>query len=113
MKMRKILAVGMNSLLSLGLSSSLAQNQQLSLAECNTEDLQILNAEISLFEPDVILVSNSSVFAVDTLLGSLLAAFPNLRVIVVQEDSNWLNVYSNQAINLTHISDLQKVIDDQ
>ncbi len=110
-KTQNILVVGMQSLLSMGLASSLAQPADFQLTECDIDDLDALTDEIFRFEPVVVLLNQSSVLAAENSLGTILATFPNLRVIVIQEESNWLNIYSSKAFNLTHISDLRKVIE--
>jgi hypothetical protein len=109
-KTLKVLAVRVNWMISRGFSRLLGDDLNLSLTECETEDIHELALQISIQKPDVILVGESSALFVDDLLEPILEAFPKLRVIVVQEESNWLNIYSNKIINFTHVLDLKKVI---
>jgi hypothetical protein len=110
-KTLKVLAVQTNWMISRGFSRLLGEELNLNLAECETKDLHELANEISCFEPDVILISDSSALFVEDLLVPMLEIFPSLRVIVVQENSNWLNIYSSKIINTTHVLDLKKVIE--
>jgi DNA-binding NarL/FixJ family response regulator len=88
----------------------LVSNPDLRVVTSEALDIKGLVAEISKFEPDAVLLSESMPMAGEESLVLLLTTYPKLRVIVASESSNWLHLYSKQDILLTRLTDLLKVI---
>ncbi len=65
---------------------------------------------IALFNPDVIITDDTSP---DELLKAILLyslRFPNLRVVVICADSNRLQIYNTQRVEVAHMEDFLAVI---
>lgn len=72
--------------------------------------LDELMMEIADLMPDVIVLGESKPLAARDTLAPLLMAYPELRVIVVSEDTNWLHVFHKKDLLLTRQSDLLDLI---
>jgi hypothetical protein len=80
------------------------------LIDTEAENLEELDREINQYHAKVIILENSSPFAEETSLSKLLVHSSKLLVIVIQEDNNWLDVYSKDNKLLTSTTDLLDVI---
>ncbi len=74
------------------------------------KDAEALAEEISELKPDVILLGEAMPLAAKDTLAHLLMCFPELHVIVVSEDTNWLHVFHKKDLLLTHQSDLLDIV---
>ncbi|HEY3312672.1 MAG TPA: hypothetical protein VGK00_13610 [Anaerolineales bacterium] len=74
-------------------------------------NLEELMKEISGLQPDVIVLGESTPLAARDTLAPLLMAYPELRVIVVSEDTNWLHVFHKKDLLMTRQSDLLDLIE--
>ena len=81
---------------------------QLITSVANTLD-ELMN-EISNLMPNVIVLGESTPLAARDTLAPLLMAYPELRVIVVSEDTNWLHIFHKKDLLLTRQSDLLDII---
>lgn len=80
------------------------------LITSEARSLEELMAEIADLMPDVIVLGESKPLAAREMLAPLLMAYPELRVIVVSEDTNWLHVFHKKDLLLTRQSDLLDLI---
>jgi len=97
----------MNHALITALLSSVPENKVLT---SNANDLEALITEISELKPDVILLGEATPLAAKDTLAHLLMCFPELRVIVVSEDTNWLHIFHKKDLLLTRQSDLFDIV---
>jgi CO dehydrogenase nickel-insertion accessory protein CooC1 len=80
------------------------------LIDTEAENLEELDREINQYHAKVIILENSSPFAEETSLSKLLVHSSKLLVIVIQEDNNWLHIYTKEKKLLTSTTDLLDVI---
>lgn len=91
------------------LLSDLAIN--LKLAESQSTGFEDLLNEISVAEPNLILLEEASPFSGDSYLIQLLINVPNIPVIVISEASNEMHILRRESVILSSSSDLIKTID--
>lgn len=72
--------------------------------------LETLITEIEELKPDVVLLGEAMPLAAKDILAHLLMCFPELRVIVVSEDTNWLHIFHKRDLLLTRQSDLLDIV---
>ena len=106
-----MIAMHQYSLMNHALVNALKSSSPLhTMVTSNANDLETLINEISNIKPDVILLGESLPFAAKDTLAHLLMCFPELRVIVVSEDTNWLHVFHKKDVLLTRLSDLMDIV---
>ena len=91
------------------LLSDLATN--LKLEESRSTGFEDLLNEISVAEPNLILLEEASPFSGDSYLIQLLINVPNIPVIVISEASNEMHILRRESVILSSSSDLIKTID--
>ena len=91
------------------LLSDLAIN--LKLAESRSTGFEDLLNEISVAEPNLILLEEASPFSGDSYLIQILINVPNIPVIVISEASNEMHILRRESVILSSSSDLIKTID--
>jgi chemotaxis response regulator CheB len=72
--------------------------------------VEALVAEISELNPDVVFLGEATPLAAKDTLAHLLMCFPELHVIVVSEDTNWLHVFHKKDLLVTRQSDLLDIV---
>jgi len=106
-----IIALNKESLLRLTIANLFRNSaNELTVIESDAENLDALIREINQFKANIILVENSSPFADEPSLTKLLILYPQLLVIVIQEDNNWLHIFRKENKLLTSATDLLDVI---
>jgi hypothetical protein len=80
------------------------------LVTSTAQTLDELMVEISDLMPNVIVLGESTPLAARDTLAPLLMAYPELRVIVISEDTNWLHIFHKKDLLLTRQSDLLDII---
>jgi chemotaxis response regulator CheB len=106
-----ILAVQQDSLISRALVSILQKEKSdLKVFTYKAKDLDGLIAETSEIKPDVVILGETAPLAASNSLGSLLMSFPQLRVIVVGEGTNWMHIFSKRDKLVTRQTDLLDVL---
>jgi hypothetical protein len=106
-----ILALQKDSLIKLTLANLVGKADEALVAiDSEAENLEELDREINQYHAKVILLENSSPFAEETSLSNLLVHSSKLLVIVIQEDNNWLHIYTKEKKLLTSTTDLLDVI---
>jgi DNA-binding NarL/FixJ family response regulator len=100
-----------DSLLNRALASALeSSNCELKIITSGANDLSSLIAETSKLKPDIVIIGESMPLAGKDVLGSLLMSYPEMRVVVVSEDSNWLHVFHKKDKLMTRNADLLDVL---
>ena len=111
MGMTCILAVQQYSLMNQALINALLSSVvEHKVLTSTANSLEALITEISELKPDVILLGEAMPLAAKDTLAHLLMCFPELRVIVVSEDTNWLHVFHKKDMLLTRQSDLFDIV---
>ena len=80
------------------------------LHESHSEDLEGLLNEISETEPTLILLDDSSPFSGESPLVRILIHKPNLPVIVISENSNFMHIVRRETKIVSSSSDLVKAL---
>jgi DNA-binding NarL/FixJ family response regulator len=106
-----VLVLKRNSLLNQAMASILqSSSSKLKVITSSANDVQGLVDDIANHAPDVILLDESMTLANKESLTHLLMVYPNLRVIVASDDSNWLHIYRKKDMLMTRPGDLLNVI---
>jgi chemotaxis response regulator CheB len=106
-----ILAVRQNLLMNQALTSALLSSiPDHRVITSKANDLEELITEISELKPDVVLLGEATPLAAKDTLAHLLMCLPELRVIVVSEDTNWLHVFHKKDLLLKRQSDLLEIV---
>jgi DNA-binding NarL/FixJ family response regulator len=106
-----ILAIQQNSLMNHALANALQSAIPAhEVVTTNANDLESLITEIAHIKPLAVLLGESMPLAAKDTLAHLLMCFPELRVIVVSEDTNWLHVFHKKDVLLTRQSDLLDIV---
>jgi DNA-binding NarL/FixJ family response regulator len=110
-KVPGVLIMKQDALVNRALTSLLVtSSSQLTVIVSEASDVRRLAVEISKLKPDAVLLSESIPLAAKDSVMQLLTAHPNLRVIVVSEDSNWIHIFRKEDMLLTRLTDLLEVI---
>ena len=111
MNKRCFLAIRKNSLFKQAVSSLLDDmTNSLELFESNASNVDDLFKEISEIDPDMILLEESSPFSDESLLVRLLITKPDLPVIVISEEINYMHVVRRKTVQLSSSIELIEAI---
>jgi len=105
-----ILAVLTASLFTMAVTSLLAAEADMRVIASEAVDFKGLLAEINCVKPDVILLEESMLMMTKTSVVELLNTYSELRVIVVSENNNWLQVFQKYTRLITSAADLIQAI---
>jgi DNA-binding NarL/FixJ family response regulator len=106
-----VLVIRKNSLLNQAMASILqSSGSKIKVVTSAANDVQGLIVDISNLEPDVILLEESMALASKETITHLLMVYPNMRLIVVSDDSNWLHIYRKKDMLMTRPGDLLSII---
>ena len=107
MKMTCLLAIQQHSLMNQALITALLSSTSENMVITSlANDLDTLISEIAEMKPYVVLLGEATPLAAKDSLARLLMSLPELRVIVVSEDTNWLHIFNKKDVLLTRQSDL-------
>lgn len=76
--------------------------------ELNTQ--QELVDEIQHYMPDVVVMEEGTKLSTTESLVSLLMLYPEMRVIVMSEENNWLRVFGKEEVLMSQATDLVDLI---
>jgi chemotaxis response regulator CheB len=79
---------------------------ELKIIKSGANDVNGLIAETSKIKPDVVILGESTPLARMDVLGNLLMSYPEMRVVVVSEESNWLHIFDKKDKLMARNSDL-------
>lgn len=106
-----ILAIHENSLIRFTIETlTRVSEDDLIVIESKAETLEKLFQEIDQHKVRVILFDASYPLANENSFAKLLTRYPNLLVVVIQEDNNWLHIFRKENKLLTSTTDLLDVI---
>jgi chemotaxis response regulator CheB len=106
-----VLVMKQDSLLNRALASALLRSDcEIKIIPSSASDAKGLIAETSKFKPDIVIIGESMPLARKDALGSLLMSYPEMRVVVVSEDTNWLHIFHKTDKLMTRQADLLDVL---
>lgn len=106
-----ILAIQEHSLMNQALVTALLTAiPERNVVTSTASSVEALVAEISELNPDVVFLGEATPLAAKDTLAHLLMCFPELHVIVVSEDTNWLHVFHKKDLLVTRQSDLLDIV---
>jgi hypothetical protein len=83
---------------------------ELKIITSGANDVHGLIAETSKVKPDIVILGESTPLARMDVLGNLLMSYPQMRVVVVSEESNWLHIFDKKDKLMAQNSDLLDVL---
>jgi chemotaxis response regulator CheB len=83
---------------------------ELKIITSGANDVHALIAETSKLKPDIVILGESSPLARMDVLGNLLMSYPEMRVVVVSEETNWLHIFDKKDKLMARNSDLLDVL---
>lgn len=111
MNMTRVLVMNQDSLLNSALTDILKNSTcVLKVVTSPVDDVKGLIEETSKLKPDVVLIGESTPLAQEDVLGHLLMSNPELQVIIISEDSNWVHIFHKKDFLMTRQSDLLDVM---
>ncbi len=87
-----------------------SESSEVNLLTSSANNLAELIEEISDTQADVVGLAELLPLAEKDALISLLMSFPELRVVVVSEDTNWLHVFHKKDLLMEHQADFKNAI---
>jgi len=106
-----VLFVFKNPLLNLALTKIIADSESnLKFIESKAQRYEELITEIKTLIADVIILDKASSFASEDILTKLLNLYPKLLLILVDQHSNWLQVYRREDILINSSAELMEII---
>lgn len=106
-----VLVTKQDSMLNRALTELLASaGCEVKLISSAAKDVHSLIAETSEVKPDVVILGESTPLARMDVLGNLLMSYPQMRVVVVSEDTNWLHIFEKKDKLMTQHADLLEVL---
>jgi hypothetical protein len=73
-------------------------------------DYQTLSDEILHLKPEIIILEGSGKMAEKGLIAHLMETHPMLKILVIQEDSNFIHIFRKDEVALEKTGDLIKAI---
>ena len=102
-----VLVTKQDSMLNRALTDLLQNsNCELKIITSGANDVHSLIAETSKVKPDIVILGESTPLARMDVLGNLLMSYPQMRVVIVSEESNWLHIFDKQDKLMTGNADL-------
>ena len=103
----RVLIVKQDSLLNQALATLIKNSECiLNVMTSGENDVRGLIAETSELKPDVIVLGESTPLARNDVLGDLLMSNPEMEVITISEDTNWIHIFHKKDKLMTRQSDL-------
>jgi DNA-binding NarL/FixJ family response regulator len=107
MNKARILIMKQDSLLNHALATLIKNSEcNLNMITSDENDIRALLAETSELKPDVVILGESTALARKDVLGDLLMTNPEIQVITISEDTNWIHVFQKKDQLMTRQSDL-------
>ena len=102
----RILVINSEDLLSGGVVSLLRREEDFEIVTKDIPDKSALASEIEGLKPDAVLINESFLFTYPASVLHLLQEFPELRVIVLDENQNLLHIYKTREVVVERSLDL-------
>ncbi len=106
-----VLVTNQDSMLNRAVKNLLTSSKcKLKIISSGAKDVHGLIAETSKVRPDIVILGESTPLARMDVLGNLLMSYPEMRVVVVSEESNWIHVFDKRDKLMTRQADLLDVL---
>jgi DNA-binding NarL/FixJ family response regulator len=103
----RILIMQQDSLLNHALATLINNSEcNLKVFTIGENDVRGMIAETSELKPDVVILGESTPLARKDVLGDLLMSNPEMQVITISEDTNWIHIFHKKDKLMTRQSDL-------
>ncbi len=109
-RVRRVLVVGHQLLLGAGVHDLLSDEAGLDIIGVSPGDPLELACTIKRYQPDVVILDESSRLGAPAGLLASLAGCPALRMVVVSANDNRVRVYGKQEVLVTQVADLVDII---
>ena len=106
----RILICACRPVLGFGVESLLASEADLEVINVVNEDMCGLLQAVAQYRPDTIILDKSLIMEDGNLLVSLLEELPEMRVIGVSAEDNWLHLYWKRDVMVTQAADFTEVV---
>lgn len=107
----RVLVMQKDSLLNQALANILKNSEcEISVITSGASNSQGLIAETTELKPDIVILGESTPMAGKDVLGYLLMSNPEMQVVVVSEDTNYLHVFHKKDMLITRQTDLLDVL---
>jgi hypothetical protein len=97
-------------LLDIGIEEMLSPHKDIYVIRCLAKQVDGFYAAVKYHHPEVILFCELSPFITESVFTWLLMENPRLRIIVVNQDSNWMVVYQKEQVWINQSADLINLI---
>jgi len=106
-----LLAIPNNSLLERAIGHVISDgSSEINLVTSSAKNLAELIAEIANKGAEIVVLADSMPLNAKDTLVSLLMSFPELRVVIVSEDTNWLHVFHKKDFLMNQQADFRNAI---
>jgi hypothetical protein len=99
-------------LLSPGVERLISASDEFCLKGVAIKDKQVLSEEIHHFQPDMVIMDESSSFTAPSTIIEMLKNRPQMRLIVIKIRDNQLQVYNRVEFSVSCFEDLLSIIRD-
>ena len=107
----RVLVMQKDSLLNQALANLLKNSEcEIKVITSSASEAKGLIAETSELKPDIVILGESTPMAGKEVLGYLLMSNPEMQVVVVSEDTNYLHVFHKKDKLITRQTDLLDVL---
>lgn len=97
-------------LLGLGVEHVLTQSSRLEVMNSYPKDLSEILSLVEHYRPDVVVLGGCFEISQESVFFQLLVDKPQLQIIAVHLDNNWLRVYQRRSVLVSPASDLVQII---
>ena len=97
-------------LLNQAVLSLMSLEEKLEIVISEAVDTNELALEVSRIHPNVVLFNGSQPMAAKEALTKLMTTQSKIRIVIVNEDNNWLHIFNKEDLLLTRLEDLLTVI---
>jgi DNA-binding NarL/FixJ family response regulator len=111
MNIPRVLVMKQETLLNSALANFLKNSAcEIKVITSGENEVNSLIAETFALKPDIVLIGESTPLAQQDVLGHLLMINPELEVIIVSEDTNWVHIFHKKDKLMTRQTDLMDVL---
>ena len=105
-----LLIIENDSPLNFALDMLLVPSSEINVVKSNAVDLQGVVDEISNLKSQVVIIEDSATLTRENSLANLLMSNPELKIIVVLKDSNYVHIFRKDEILIQNASEFLEII---
>lgn len=110
MSLQRVLVFGNELLLSAGVANLLSREADLEIVNAMSGDTATLVEQIQAYRPDVVVLDEVTYLSVRTELLASFETYPELRVVMVSQESNLIQIYQGQQVSITQATDFVNIV---